>query len=210
MARPTPRDAGRVTGDRPYPWLCPECLQLAVRPVTIAYKARLKHDGIEYIIDIPDLQIPKCGNCGELLFTNQVDDQIWQALRGELGLLAPSSIRAVRKDLGLSQSQLAKQLGVAVATVSRWETGALIQSRAMDKLLRLYFTFPEVRAALASGSLGSNPGTEDTKTAVPPTHEESACIEASTAGASLASRFPYALGNEAIRGDVSSERASPK
>jgi hypothetical protein len=37
---------------------------------------------------------------------------------------------------------------VGPATVSRWETGGQVQQRSLDKLLRLYFTLPEVRRAL--------------------------------------------------------------
>ena len=39
-------------------------------------------------------------------------------------------------------------LRVAKETVSRWETGAQIQQRAMDLLLRLFFDIPEVRRQL--------------------------------------------------------------
>jgi transcriptional regulator with XRE-family HTH domain len=46
---------------------------------------------------------------------------------------------------------LAERLGVAEETISRWETGALIQSRAMDNLLRVYFANADVRAALVGG-----------------------------------------------------------
>jgi transcriptional regulator with XRE-family HTH domain len=48
----------------------------------------------------------------------------------------------------LSQKDLAERLGVAEATISRWETGAQIQSRALDNLLRVYFAVPEVRSVL--------------------------------------------------------------
>ena len=120
-----------------------------VRPVVMPYPAKVKHDGIEYTIDIPALEIPRCQNCGELLFSNHVDEQIRDALRDRLRLLTPAQIRAGRKALALHQSQLAVRLGVASETISRWENGALIQSRSMDNLLRVYFAIPEVRNVLA-------------------------------------------------------------
>lgn len=40
---------------------------------------------------------------------------------------------------------------MAKETISGWESGAVIQSRAMDKLLRIYFAFPEVRSRLTQG-----------------------------------------------------------
>ncbi len=139
----------RTTDDRPFPWRCPHCLAKEVRPAVMPYAAKVKHDGIEYTIDIPALEIPKCQNCGELLFSNHVDEQIRDALLDRLRLLTPDQIRAGRKVLSLHQSQLAERLGVAAETISRWETGALIQSRSMDNLLRVYFAIPEVRNVLA-------------------------------------------------------------
>jgi len=38
---------------------------------------------------------------------------------------SPELIRYVREHLGLSQSNFARQLGVALHTVSRWETGTI-------------------------------------------------------------------------------------
>ena len=53
---------------------------------------------------------------------------------------------------------LAGQLGVAVETISRWENGALTQTRAMDRYLRVYFGVPAARAALAEQSGTSHMG----------------------------------------------------
>ena len=46
--------------------------------------------------------------------------------------------------LGLSQEQFANLLGVSEATVSRWEMGAQIQQRAMDRFLRVCLASPAV------------------------------------------------------------------
>jgi DNA-binding transcriptional regulator YiaG len=74
--------------------------------------------------------------------------RISNALRQQLRLLTPEQIRANRDALGLTQPELAGMLGIAVATLSRWETGAQIQQRAMDRLLRVTFAFEVVREAL--------------------------------------------------------------
>ncbi|MGH3346792.1 MAG: helix-turn-helix transcriptional regulator [Nocardioides sp.] len=39
------------------------------------------------------------------------------------GLLAPGMVRRIRRILDVSQRELAEELGVAQATVARWETG---------------------------------------------------------------------------------------
>jgi len=48
----------------------------------------------------------------------------------------------------MQQKSLAAALGIAEATLSRWLNGGLIQSRAMDNLLRVYFGIPAVREVL--------------------------------------------------------------
>jgi DNA-binding transcriptional regulator YiaG len=89
-----------------------------------------------------------------------VDEQITEAFRMQLRLLNPAQIWKGRKELGLHHYELAERLGVAEATISRWETGTLIQSRAMDNLLRAYFALPEVRAALRGAGQDPNFGIE--------------------------------------------------
>jgi len=113
------------------------------------YRAKANHDGRLYELDIPDLQVPTCSVCGEMVFSNQVDDQITLALRAQLRLLTPEQIQQARRNLGLSPGELATQLGESEETVCRWESGLLIQSRAMDNLLRIYFTLPDARALLS-------------------------------------------------------------
>src|SRR5207248_384869 len=77
-----------------------------------------------------------------------VDKRIVAALRIKIGILMPEEIFQNRARFAMSQQELAEQLGVAKETISRWETGALIQSRAMDNLMRLYFESEEVRRLL--------------------------------------------------------------
>jgi putative zinc finger/helix-turn-helix YgiT family protein len=148
MKRAAKPRSERQRGDRPFPWPCPACLEGQVRPVVIPYTANIKHDGVLHSVHLPEFEVPRCQACGELVFTNHADEQISNALRARLRLLTPEQIRAARKALGLEQKELATRLGVAKETISRWETGALIQSRAMDNLLRLFFHLPEVRKAL--------------------------------------------------------------
>jgi putative zinc finger/helix-turn-helix YgiT family protein len=143
---------------RPFPWRCPECGKKEVRPVTVKHASQIKHDGRLYTVEVPRLRVPRCGACGELIFDNDADDQIAQALREQLGLLSGDQIRKNREALGLSQRSLAEHLGVAVETISRWENGALTQTRAMDRYLRVYFGVPAARAALVAESETSDWG----------------------------------------------------
>lgn len=162
MTHDTTTRKSRKRRDRPFPWPCGNCLKGEVYPETMPYATEVKHDGQLYHLEIAELRIPKCRACGELVFSNSVDDQIIQALRSHVRLLTPEQIRGGRKSLGLKCKELAERLGVAAATISRWEKGRLIQSRAMDNYLRVYFAVPEVRAVLQGTRQDPNLGTKDT------------------------------------------------
>jgi putative zinc finger/helix-turn-helix YgiT family protein len=124
------------------------------------YTAKVKHDGIVYELHLPSVEVPRCQTCGETVITTAVDEQISDALRSRLHLLTPAQIRKGVEKLGLKQQELAERLGVAPETISRWVNGALIQSRAMDNLLRLFFALPEVREVLRGANQDPQLGTE--------------------------------------------------
>ena len=158
--RPKVRGSPDAAGPRekPFPRRCPECGKTEVQPATIVYDAEVKHDGRLYALHVPRLQVNKCGACGEVLFGNVADDQISQALREHLALLSPEQIRDSLSTLGLRQKDLAERIGVAAETISRWMSGTQIQSRAMDNLMRLFFAFDTVRAALPATHPDKNLG----------------------------------------------------
>jgi putative zinc finger/helix-turn-helix YgiT family protein len=137
-----------LSAGKAFPWLCPECGKREVRPATVSDVSHIKHDGRLYTVKLPKLRVPRCQACGELIFDNDADEQIASALREQLGLLSPEQIRRNREALALSQRAMAEQLGVAIETISRWENGALLQTRAMDRYLRVYFGVPAARAVL--------------------------------------------------------------
>lgn len=136
---------------KPFPWRCPECTKRDVVPAVLPYyEVEVKHDGRVHRLRLPEFRVPKCTSCGAMVFGNDTDEQIQAALHVHLKLLSPEEIRKWRDErLGLTQRQFANALGIAPETVSRWESGVLVQSRANDNLMRLFFDIPEVREALA-------------------------------------------------------------
>ncbi len=131
------------------PWKCGKCGQRAVVPVVIPYEADVEHDGRAYRLVFPDLSVQRCERCGTIILDDAAGDRISAALRREAGLLTPEDILAHRQARRLTQKQLAGCLGIAEATLSRWETGAQIQQRCLDRFLRVLFAFPSVRAVLS-------------------------------------------------------------
>jgi putative zinc finger/helix-turn-helix YgiT family protein len=112
------------------------------------YTLQVKYEEDLHTLDIPQLETPRCSACGEIVFDAHVDAQINAAQKRQLGLLQSAQIRDGRERLGLTRSQLAGRLGVADAALADWENDISIQPRSADNLLRVFFAFPEVRAAL--------------------------------------------------------------
>jgi putative zinc finger/helix-turn-helix YgiT family protein len=105
----------------------------------------MEHDGRLYSLTIPNLEILECAVCHNRTLPDAAFARVMEELRVKAGLMNPAEIRANRKRLGFTQEELAKYLGVAKETVSRWETGAQIQQRAMNDLLGAFFNVPELR-----------------------------------------------------------------
>ena len=145
---------------RPFPWPCSDCFTLTVVPTVVDYTAKVKQDGVIHELYLPAIEVPRCLTCGQLTITTAVDEKVNDALRARLRLLTPAQIRKGIGELGLNQQEFAERLGVAAETISRWVNGGLIQSRAMDNLLRLFFALPQVRAVLQGASQDAQLGVE--------------------------------------------------
>ncbi len=134
-----------------FPWKCGNCRERTINPATLAsYSADLEHDGRKYSVTVSGLQAARCDNCGTIMLDDAANRRLSDALRAEVGLLRPAEIRAHREDLGLTQKALAGYLQVAEATLSRWETGAQMQQRAMDRFLRVFFESADARRILGA------------------------------------------------------------
>ena len=141
---------------RPYPWTCTRCRQREVYSDVVDYTTSIDHDGRPYTVRVPSLELPKCRNCGKLVLVDSANRLISEAFRREAGLLTPEEIRAGRIACGLDQQTFADLLGISVSTLSRWETGAQIQQRCLNRLMEAYFASLEVRQVYARLSGGEN------------------------------------------------------
>ena len=163
---PTP-----TTSRRTVPRTCVQCGANRVRPTTIDREVDVKHDGKVHHVVVRGMPVERCGECGETTLGTDADERIDAALREHLGLLSPECIRASRVALGMTQAQLAGQVGCASETLSRWENGALVQSRGMDLILRAYFALPSLRAFCAAlkqdRTLGASVVVDDTRGSTP-------------------------------------------
>lgn len=124
---------------------CAKCGERAVQSVTEEYKCALEHDGRSYDIVLPDLTFFKCGKCESIFLTDEAEDLLTAQLRRCAGLLEPENIIANREALGLQQKDMADWIGVAHATLCRWERGTQLPQRLMDRVLREFFQSPSFR-----------------------------------------------------------------
>jgi len=131
-----------------YPIRCVECGKREVHRAIVDQEVQRNHDGRVYELVVEHLPVTKCDACGSVFFTQGSDERITAGLREHLGLLTPERIRSNLQALRLTQKDAAARLGVAPETLSRWVCGVIIQSRAMDNLLRVFFAYPELRQKL--------------------------------------------------------------
>ncbi len=76
--------------------------------------------------------------------------KIADAYRTQKDLMTSQEIKARRKDLNMTQKELADAMSVGIASVKRWE-GGIIQTPGMDKLLRQAF-WPKEREITVTGN----------------------------------------------------------
>ncbi len=103
---------------------------------------------------VPDYHVLECPVCGEAVVQQESARRAEKMLRdfGRAvdGLLMGADIKRIRRKLRLTQEQMAQVLGGGLKGFARYENGQVIQSRAMDNLLRILDRFP--------GSLDALPG----------------------------------------------------
>ena len=134
---------------KPFPWKCESCGHREVYSETLGeYTTSMDHDGRPYEVRVTNLDVVRCRGCGFVALPNPALRRLSDRLREVVGLMRPEEIRTRRERLGLTQKEMAHYLQVAEGTLSRWETGAQIQQRCMDKLLLGFFEVEEFRRLL--------------------------------------------------------------
>jgi hypothetical protein len=70
-----------------FPRYCDRCRKKTVWPATISYRSRVLYEGRVYDVDTPQLVVPRCGECGELYFDNNAEEQVSRTFREQRQLL---------------------------------------------------------------------------------------------------------------------------
>lgn len=129
--------------------ICPDCeighLQSEAYSEEIEYRDRtLRVEGLVCLV---------CDRCGAEIFRPEQiranDRCIAETKRRADGLLLADEIRGIRASLGLTQHEAAAIFGGGANAFSKYERGEVIQSVAMDRLLRLVARHPILLLELA-------------------------------------------------------------
>ena len=127
--------------------ICSECggsLRETMEPIVEEYRGeRFSVSGIRHYV---------CDSCGSYELLSEDADLLSQKIADQYAarheLLTPAEIRGARKSLGLTQIEFERLLGVSSPTCSRWENGAVQQSKSNDRLIRLIANVPGAREYL--------------------------------------------------------------
>lgn len=123
---------------------CPKCQSAVADEVT--YGDTVDFRSMEF--DVENLHESKCRNCGYIWVTDaqrthngSVIRQAYGVIRDELreknGLLSGNEIAQTRERFGLNQREAATLFGGGYNAFNKYESGEVLQSFAMDRLLRL-------------------------------------------------------------------------
>ena len=123
-----------------------KCTECGGRLRATRVKHRLTDSGLPHVT-VAGVEIRRCGDCGEyeLAFPRfgPLHRAIAVAFARKETPLAGEEIRFLRGYLGWSGRDFAASMGVARATVSRWERGRLHMGASAERLLRLVAALEE-------------------------------------------------------------------
>jgi HTH-type transcriptional regulator/antitoxin MqsA len=123
---------------------CAVCESDRVKKIRKKFEARYN----QVPVAIENAEMYRCESCGEEFFTaeqsRELSRQIKSRVRENLGLLPPERIVEIRKNLGLSQSEMEELFGLGEKVVTRWENGRVVQGRTADVALRLLEMNPDL------------------------------------------------------------------
>jgi putative zinc finger/helix-turn-helix YgiT family protein len=122
---------------------CPNCGHVPLRHETITDRFEYRIDDNEAItVEAQNVPVEVCPHCGEQFFGPAAARLQHAAVCQALGLLTPQEIQTIRERFGPTQTEFGRLTGIGEATISRWERGRLLPSRALDRYLRLLAANP--------------------------------------------------------------------
>src|SRR5262249_41567760 len=101
---------------RRYSPRCANCHQKAMAIAMVPYQIRIDHDGRKYDVRIPALSVPQCTECKAISIDQAASEQIDNEFHKVANLLTADEILRLRREINLTQKELAKLMGISDAT----------------------------------------------------------------------------------------------
>ena len=122
---------------------CPLCGKGTLEDTVQDYTTTVKEGEHYKQIIIKDLAVECCTNCKEVFLPKESMEKVHSDRHEVQGLLSPAQIKKLRQDLGLTQTKVSELLGIGKKSYLRWEKGTSLQSKSMDRYLRLIGAYPD-------------------------------------------------------------------
>ena len=116
---------------------CPLCNKGLLEEKIIDYRTTLKVGDHFKRILVKNLTAEVCSNCKEVILPKESLDKVYNERHSRRHLLTTDELKKIRHDLGLTQSKMSELLGVGKKSYLRWEKGSGLQSKSMDRYIRL-------------------------------------------------------------------------
>jgi HTH-type transcriptional regulator / antitoxin MqsA len=132
---------------------CPACGQEGLQKKVITEKFEYKGETFSY----PNYVIYECPSCGDAVVDKKSLKESGRVIRDFYrqvdGLLVSSEIKRIRKfKLCLTQDRASELLGGGAKSFARYENNEVIQSKALDNLLRILDDNPSMLMVIAGKS----------------------------------------------------------
>jgi putative zinc finger/helix-turn-helix YgiT family protein len=115
---------------------CPICEKIS----SLELVKKAEEFNVHGEVIIVDVEYYHCLECGEDFENSKTSidpyDVAYREYRSRKGMLQPEDIRKLRNQRGLTQKEFSDLLGIGIATLNRYENGAL-QNEAHDRSIRL-------------------------------------------------------------------------
>jgi DNA-binding transcriptional regulator YiaG len=72
---------------------------------------------------------------GEVYLNGEVLAELDRIKARRMGVLLPTEIKELRRQLGLTQTEMSRELGIGAKTYTRWETGRERPSQSLNRIL---------------------------------------------------------------------------
>jgi putative zinc finger/helix-turn-helix YgiT family protein len=115
-----------------------ECALCGVKAATHSVQTQqfAYRDGAKEVLLVAEIPVISCASCAEVYTAEGAEEAQHDAVCRYLKRLTPDEIRALRERNGLTQQKMAELTGIGIASIKRWEAGAMIQNASLDVQMR--------------------------------------------------------------------------